>query len=65
MCEERELLMTDKFAQKVIQMYEMMLVRHGFMLVGRPMGGKSTVIQVNKFPNRSNVEKFYPSLLCV
>lgn len=38
--------MTDKFAQKVIQMYEMMLVRHGFMLVGRPMGGKSTVIQV-------------------
>lgn len=38
--------MTDKFSQKVIQMYEMMLVRHGFMLVGRPMGGKSTVIKV-------------------
>ncbi|XP_045030294.1 dynein axonemal heavy chain 7 isoform X2 [Daphnia magna] len=45
-CDERDLLLTDKFAQKVIQMYEMMLVRHGFMLVGRPMGGKSTVIQV-------------------
>lgn len=45
-CDERDLLNTDKFSQKVIQMYEMMLVRHGFMLVGRPMGGKSTVIQV-------------------
>ena len=46
-CEDKQLLATEKFCQKVIQMYEMSLVRHGFMLVGSPMGGKSTVIQVS------------------
>ena len=34
------------FIEKVIQLYEMILVRHGLMIVGDPFGSKTTCIKV-------------------
>lgn len=45
-CEKKNLQATEAFMTKVTQTYEMMLVRHGFMLVGEPFAGKSMVLQV-------------------
>ncbi|XP_052747070.1 dynein axonemal heavy chain 12 [Bicyclus anynana] len=45
-CERNNLQPVDCFLLKVIQTYEMMIVRHGFMLVGDPFSGKSMTLKI-------------------
>lgn len=59
-CERRNLIATEFFIEKALQIYEMILVRHGLMVVGFAMGGKTcawqclaqalTDIRTNKIP---------------
>ncbi|XP_063227776.1 dynein axonemal heavy chain 12 isoform X3 [Bacillus rossius redtenbacheri] len=45
-CAELKIQPVETFRLKVIQTYEMMIVRHGFMLVGLPLSGKSSALKV-------------------
>ncbi|EAT40340.1 AAEL007918-PA [Aedes aegypti] len=45
-CRDMQLQPKDTFLTKVIQTYEMIIVRHGFMLVGHPFSGKSMTLKV-------------------
>lgn len=45
-CKEMHLQPHPSFLTKVIQTFEMMIVRHGFMMVGDPYAGKSSTLKV-------------------
>ncbi|GFR46074.1 hypothetical protein Agub_g7539 [Astrephomene gubernaculifera] len=45
-CEDANLQPTEYFLLKATQLYEMVLVRHGLMLVGQPFSGKTSAYRV-------------------
>ena len=44
--EKYNLTQTDYMLEKIIQLYEMILVRHGLMVVGMPFAGKTSITNV-------------------
>ena len=45
-CKKMKLQTKDYFIAKVFEIYQMLLVRHGFMVVGLPFGGKTNALKM-------------------
>jgi dynein heavy chain len=70
-CLEKGLIDVDYFWDKVVQIYDMMVVRHGFMIVGDPFAGKSSSWKIlaqilgllnDRFPEDKRWSKVIPIL---
>lgn len=68
-CFQKGLMAEDYFWEKVVQIYDMMVVRHGFMIVGLPFSGKSSAWKVlgdvlgllsERYPNDKRWSKVHP-----
>ncbi len=68
-CAKRSLINVEYFWEKVVQIYDMMVVRHGFMIVGLPFSGKSSAWKVlgdtlgllkDRFPSDPRWSKVLP-----
>jgi dynein heavy chain len=69
MCSTKKLIGVDYFWGKVVQIYDMMIVRHGFMIVGDPFSGKSSSWKIlseifsvlsDRFPDDKRWTKVHP-----
>ena len=45
-CKKKKLIAQDQFLKKSIEIYEMILVRHGLMVVGQNFSGKTKALEV-------------------